>query len=77
MICKSAVARATGRSHLNKGIVCQDQVYRLEKNNVFVIALADGAGSKAFSDIGALISVKSACEFLADEFEKMYFQINE
>lgn len=49
-----AIARsATGTSHLKQQMPCQDYGSYKILNNVMVGAVADGAGSAKYADVGA------------------------
>lgn len=65
-----------GKLHISQGTVCQDRTYYLEKNGVKVVALADGAGSKAKSEIGAELVCKSVAKLLTENFVDylLYFE---
>ena len=67
-----AGAYVTGKSHLEKNIPCQDRTFSKTLNGVTVIALADGAGSCAKSDIGAEIATQFIAEFLCSNFDAVY-----
>ncbi len=54
-----------GSSHAARGVACQDAFAHHETDGVVVIAVADGAGSKAKSDVGARIAVERAVAHLA------------
>ncbi|RPJ52463.1 MAG: protein phosphatase 2C domain-containing protein [Chloroflexi bacterium] len=59
-----------GVSHERLGMPCQDaQDYRLLPGGILLVALADGAGSAAFSDQGARAAVNEALHALAGSFE--------
>ena len=58
-----------GRSHMQSGMPCQDQVQYLNRNGVSAIALADGAGSCNQSETGARVMVQRICEELTDSFD--------
>ena len=60
-----------GLRHIDKNTPCQDKIFSLRKNGITAIALADGAGSAELSHYGAEITVKTICEKLCDEFDKM------
>ncbi len=68
-------ASATGRGHLQKNIVCQDKVDFCRKHDTFVLVLADGAGAEQNSHFGAEIAVKAACDYLAENFNSIYADI--
>ena len=67
-----AGAYVTGKSHLARNIPCQDRTYSKTLNGTTVISLADGAGSKSKSDIGAEIVTQFIAEFLCSNFDKIY-----
>lgn len=71
-IVKVAEATAQGRSHVANNIPCQDRVFHKQGNGVSVIALADGAGSKPLSHLGAEAVTKTICGHLVDNFEGVY-----
>ena len=53
-------ASATGASHMRRGTPCQDALCVLERGPSFAIAVADGLGSAARSDLGASIATAAA-----------------
>jgi serine/threonine protein phosphatase PrpC len=57
--------------------LCQDRVFGLKKNNVSIIALADGAGSCKYSHIGARLITRKICDLLTAEFDIIYDLSNE
>ena len=65
---RSVCCAVQGTGHKRDQIPCQDKTLSLEKNGVFVIALADGAGSARLSHYGAERVVKTASEYIADHF---------
>ena len=71
---KVAGAAVRGRSHEISGNPCQD-IYHIwrEKNKKFAgIALADGAGSSDYSQIGAEYAVNAVIPFVNDQFDAFY-----
>lgn len=60
---------AQGRSHLAKNVPCQDKVFCLLQGGTSVIALADGAGSAAHSELGAEAATKTVCDYVANNFD--------
>ena len=61
-----AIARSTvGTSHLKQQMPCQDYGGCKILNHVIVGAVADGAGSAKYADIGAKIAVETVLEYLA------------
>ncbi|WP_066381012.1 PP2C family serine/threonine-protein phosphatase [Anabaena sp. CA = ATCC 33047] len=63
-----AIARSeTGTSHLSQGIPCQDYGgYRVFKDDVIVGAVADGAGSAKYADVGSELVVKRVLESFSE-----------
>ena len=60
-------ASAAGTSHIKNGIPCQDtHQYRQMENGLLLIAIADGAGSAARSQEGAVCAVEVATQTLID-----------
>jgi len=60
-----------GKSHIKAKKVCQDKTFTYTQNNLVVSALADGAGSYEYSDIGAIIACKSICKYIGDNFDEL------
>ena len=54
--------------HISRNMVCQDRTYYKEANGVKIAALADGAGSKSKSEIGAEIVCEKICELFSVKF---------
>ncbi len=77
-----AVARSTiGTSHLKQQMPCQDYGGYKVLNNVIIGAVADGAGSAKYADIGAKVAVKTVLEYLTGIEEwlqkhKRFWQLN-
>lgn len=63
-----------GGKHKKKNIVCQDRTGFLCENNVYSIALADGAGNPKYthSQVGAEVVVESVNRFLCNNFDIFY-----
>lgn len=61
-----------GKVHIKDYIPCQDKTYYYIKDDVTVVALADGAGSAKFSHFGAEHITKYICDELAENFD-LYF----
>ena len=60
-VWKYIAARTTGRSHLLTNQVCQDRfVCSSDLAGWILVAVADGAGSASFADIGAEVAAASA-----------------
>ncbi len=64
-----AVARATGLSHLKSGAPCQDRCAQAINADGLIVAVSDGAGSAALSEVGAEIAVTKSVEFLKPHFD--------
>ena len=69
---KAAGAAIQGRGHIKENIQCQDNVAKLRINGVTALALADGAGSRKLSQVGAKIASEAAVKLLTEDFEGMY-----
>jgi len=64
-----AGASVCGTSHQKANLPCQDVLqWRLQRDGLLLAALADGAGSAAFAEVGADIAARSALESLAASF---------
>jgi hypothetical protein len=53
-------ASVAGASHVGRGVPCQDAFCVFERRDAFAIAVADGLGSAARSDLGADIATVAA-----------------
>lgn len=60
-----------GTGHKKDQIPCQDKTFSLKKNNVYVITLADGAGSASLSHYGAERVVRDVSAYVAENFLKL------
>ena len=58
-----------GRGHKRNNIPCQDKSKVINRENTYVIALADGAGSASHSHFGAAAVVDSISKFLLEKFD--------
>jgi hypothetical protein len=69
---KIASAYVTGQGHIKRNIPSQDRTYKLVRKslngNFYGLALADGAGSYRYSDIGAEVITKKILYFLNSKF---------
>lgn len=61
-----------GRGHVKDNIPCQDKVYKYQKENVYISALADGAGSAKLSHYGAEDITQFICLNIAENFEQYF-----
>ena len=64
MAWKAVARSATGASHLKQQIPCQDYGGCKVLNDVIIGAIADGAGSAKYADIGAQLAVKTVLGYL-------------
>ncbi len=64
-------AACIGKKHEDDSKKCQDKVYHIYKNSINAIALADGAGSKKQSDLGAFESCRHICIINTDSFDEL------
>lgn len=70
---KVSRAVCTGRAHLLSGLPCQDQIALCRGGEGGVsAALADGAGSRAKSDLGAACVTRCAAELLCRRFDGLW-----
>lgn len=69
---KTAGATYTGLIHQRLSMPCQDSVKTLSRGNVSVIVLADGAGSRSRSDVGATIATQCTASLVCKNFEEFY-----
>lgn len=53
-------ASVTGEAHARIGLPCQDAFHTLVRDDVLVVAVADGLGSAAHSDVGAATASAAA-----------------
>jgi hypothetical protein len=74
---KMAHAKVQGDSHKFDGTPCQDATFTLVKNNIFSIAVADGAGSRTHSQYGAEVVVKEICNYISDNFHGIIQKIEQ
>lgn len=65
---KNVQAYEIGKLHISRNMVCQDRTHFKEINGVKIVSLADGAGSKSKSEIGAEIVCEKICELLSTKF---------
>lgn len=69
---KIACGRAVGRSHTVTATPCQDYVAARSARGIGCLALADGAGSRSHSEIGAQEAVKATLRALSRNFDDLY-----
>lgn len=66
-----AHARAIGRDHVKNGTPCQDRTGLVRRRGVICASLADGAGSRPMSHLGAEAAVATAGRVLTDRFDEL------
>lgn len=59
---------ARGRSHQRTNTPCQDKTLAKYINGIYLLGLADGAGSAKYSHYGAEITLKASSEYLSNNF---------
>lgn len=64
-------ARVRGKKHKHEGTNCDDWFEIANSNGWSIIAVSDGAGSKALSRIGAKVSCRTAVERLSKDLPDM------
>lgn len=69
---KVACGRVVGRSHIAASTPCQDYVAARNIRGIGCVALADGAGSRANSEVGAHEAVKATLRILSRDFDELY-----
>lgn len=62
-------SKVTGIGHIASGMPCQDSYSSFQSDGLVVIALADGAGSARFSEIGSEIAVNTLIEIMKEDFD--------
>lgn len=67
-----ACGQIVGRSHAASHTPCQDYAACRRSTTMACIALADGAGSRQKSQIGAEAVVRSALQILESQFDEIY-----
>lgn len=70
--CQVACARIVGRSHVTSNTPCQDFAAGRCKPHMAAVALADGAGSRAKSDVGAETAVRASLRLLMTRFDSLF-----
>ena len=74
---KQSSAKVTGLSHADDNIECQDATFYLLQNGVHCIALADGAGSKTHSKLGAEAVTQKICHLMTNNFYDYLYLLEE
>jgi hypothetical protein len=71
-VINASAAKLVGRSHLETATGCQDAVSIATTRNSACIALADGAGSKKHSAIGAQTVANAISAHVVRNFDQLY-----
>jgi len=74
---KNANTYVQGTSHRSNDIPCQDRTFYIEENGLYVMTLADGAGSREFSHFGATIVTQVTARIVADAFSDYIQKLEE
>ncbi|MFR4217935.1 MAG: protein phosphatase 2C domain-containing protein [[Clostridium] innocuum] len=72
MHIKIASSCVRGIAHKALDMPCQDYVASMQEDQRAVIALADGAGSRMFSQIGAQIATQTVCKICMEAFDSLF-----
>ena len=65
-------ARVRGKRHKHEGTPCDDWYEVGHREGVLFAAVADGAGSRKFSRVGARESCEAAAGYIATAFERLF-----
>ena len=71
MTFKASCAAVTGAAHRQLGTPCQDSVCIRRENNILCAVLADGAGSRCASHLGADCVTDRVCGVLCERFGEL------
>lgn len=74
---KNANTFVQGNSHRGNNTPCQDRTFFIEEDGLYVMTLADGAGSKEFSHLGAEIVTQMTARILVDSFNDFIQKLEE
>ncbi len=74
---KNAHSYVQGNSHRTNDSPCQDRTFYLEENGLYIMTLADGAGSKEFSHLGAEIVTKLTARIVLEMFNEYIQKLEE
>ena len=62
-------ANMAGPYHIDNGIPCQDSYSIEQREDVICVAVADGLGSEAYSDVGSKIAASTATKYCIEHFD--------
>lgn len=66
-----------GRSHISSGAPCQDKIAWKTDGSAYAVALADGAGSAALSQLGAEKCVDVITQYFLEHFDECHADTDE
>lgn len=69
---KISGCKMRGEYHAQKDLPCQDSIYGIQEQGISVIALGDGAGSAAYSELGSDLVTRQAGKLLMEHFDRYY-----
>lgn len=69
--CEVIGARVRGKKHKHEGTNCDDWFETAQADDCLIAVVADGAGSKHLSRIGARVSCERAAEYLKDAIPEL------
>ncbi len=61
-----------GKSHIPRGVPCQDRALCAQENGVTVAVLSDGCGSSDISQYGAEVTVNALCTLFCEQFDQIH-----
>lgn len=70
--CEAIGARVRGKKHKHEGTNCDDWFETAEAAGCLIAAVADGAGSKPLSRVGARVSCEGAVEYLRGAVSELF-----
>lgn len=68
---EAAAAAVVGRGHVKAKLPCQDATYSYSEGGAWTIALADGAGSAAKSELGATLLTRYIAVYFCQNFDAL------
>ena len=71
---KVAAVTLIGHKHIQRGVPCEDSSIAIERNNVSVVVVSDGAGGKEYTHAryGSRICCETVASLLTDHFDALY-----
>ncbi|MBO7426956.1 MAG: protein phosphatase 2C domain-containing protein [Clostridiales bacterium] len=74
-----AAVTLMGNKHMQRGVPCEDSSLALERNNVSVVVVSDGAGGKEYTHAryGSKITCETVAQLLTDHFDAIYYENRE